>query len=61
LSLSFAWAAANNPRVAGELCATEIRAANELCTGDLHDIELCVDEPRFAQAARRCCAEKRML
>jgi hypothetical protein len=61
-SLSSARAAVAEPRVAGEL-----HAANELRTGDLRgiglraDIELRVDEPRFAQEARKCCAEKRML
>jgi hypothetical protein len=37
---------------AGELCATD-----ELRNGNLCGIELCIDEPRFAQIARRCYAE----
>jgi hypothetical protein len=39
-SLSSACVAAGDPRVADELCATEIHAADELCTGDLRGIEL---------------------
>jgi hypothetical protein len=50
--LSSARATASEPRVASELCA-----ADELRTSDLRGIELCVDEPRFAQAARRYCAK----
>jgi hypothetical protein len=65
--LSSTRTAASEPHVAGELYATEIRAANELRTGGLHGIELRagielrIDEPRFAQATRRCCIKKRML
>jgi hypothetical protein len=61
-SLSSSNAAVSEPRVVDKLCA-----ADELRTGDLHgiklraDVELRVDEPRFAQVARRCCTEKYML
>lgn len=34
-------AATGEPRVAGELCATDIRAADDLCTSKLRGIKLC--------------------